>query len=144
MPCVRPVWHPPPRCSLSTWPARVWRSDRANARRNRRAGQCDDVPGQLQDRQIGHFGVRHRLRIGDALHWGAGGAPAITGGRGSNNIVVLYPRAVGNSSLQLYNQMGRRDWWGFTGPLYARQEGRRIRTVNAKVDRLVGSDRGGD
>jgi hypothetical protein len=27
------------------------------------------------------------------------------------------------------------DWWGFTGPFYARQDGRQIRTINAMVDR---------
>jgi poly(3-hydroxybutyrate) depolymerase len=78
-------------------------------------------------------------RIGDAFYWGAG----YNRWAESNNIVVLYPQAVGNSSLQLYNPMGCWDWWGFTGPFYARQEGRQIRTINAMVSRLVGNDGSG-
>jgi hypothetical protein len=35
------------------------------------------------------------------------------------------------------------DWWGFTGPFYARQEGRQIRTINGTVHRLAGNDGNG-
>jgi poly(3-hydroxybutyrate) depolymerase len=74
-------------------------------------------------------------RIGDAFYSGAG----YNRWAESNNVIVLYPQAIGSSVPQLYNPMGCWDWWGFTGPFYPRKEGRQVRAVDAMVDRLTGA-----
>jgi len=61
----------------------------------------------------------------------------------SNRIVVLYPQAavlerrVLGVALPWPNPQGCWDWWGFTGPDYARRAGPQIAAINAMIDRLV-------
>lgn len=61
----------------------------------------------------------------------------------SNRIVVLYPQAAAvkrrvlGVTLPWPNPQGCWDWWGFTGPDYARRTGPQIAAINAMVDRLV-------
>ena len=73
-------------------------------------------------------------RIGDAFYWGAG----YNRWAEANDIIVLYPQAIGSSNVALYNPLSCWDWWGYTGPFYPRKDGHQVRTVNAMVDRLIG------
>ena len=61
----------------------------------------------------------------------------------ANRIVVLYPQAavlqrrVLGIPLPWPNPQGCWDWWGFTGPDYARRTGPQIQAINAMIDRLA-------
>lgn len=61
----------------------------------------------------------------------------------SNRIVILYPQAavlqrrVLGIALPWPNPQGCWDWWGFTGPDYARRAGPQIAAINAMINRLV-------
>jgi len=64
----------------------------------------------------------------------------------ANDIVVLYPQAaplvrrVAGFGVAWPNPQGCWDWWGFTGPNFARRDGPQIAAVTAMIDRLAGRD----
>jgi len=53
----------------------------------------------------------------------------------SNRILVLYPQV--DPSKIPFNPKGCWDWFGYTGPDYATQNGLQIRAIKAMVDRLL-------
>ena len=77
--------------------------------------------------------------IGDAFY-GHGGYNAVAE---SNAIVVLYPqvKAWADSWLFQYRQNPRGcwDWWGYSGPDYARKSGKQMRAVAAMIAALTHS-----
>ena len=77
--------------------------------------------------------------IGDAFY-GRSGYNAVAE---NNAIVVLYPqvKAWADSWLFQYRQNPRGcwDWWGYSGPDYARKSGKQMRAVAAMIAALTGS-----
>jgi hypothetical protein len=53
----------------------------------------------------------------------------------TNNFIVLYPQ-VAISELVPYNPQGCFDWWGYTGPAYATQDGPQMITISNMLDAL--------
>ena len=50
----------------------------------------------------------------------------------TNDIIVLYP----NAAMSVKNPAGCWDWWGYSGPAYARKDGLQMRAIVAMVERI--------
>lgn len=57
----------------------------------------------------------------------------------SNQILVLYPQV--DPSTIPFNPKGCWDWFGYTGPDYATQNGMQVRAIKAMVDRLTSNQK---
>jgi poly(3-hydroxybutyrate) depolymerase len=57
----------------------------------------------------------------------------------SNHIIMLYPQV--DPSTIPFNPKGCWDWFGYTGPDYATQNGMQIRAIKAMVDRLTSGEK---
>ncbi len=61
----------------------------------------------------------------------------------ANNIIVLYPQALGDDDNQAQNPDGCWDWWGYTAkdpkdPDYYSRDALQVRAIHRMLERLCG------